>query len=43
MVIVNLNECFEELRKQYKSTEYLNFYNSLFNKKRSDLLLNLIL
>ncbi len=38
MAILNLNECFEELRKQYQSTEYLNFYVGLFNLKRSDTL-----
>ena len=36
MAILNLNECFEELRKEYQIAEYLYFYVALFNFKRSD-------
>ena len=38
MAILNLNKCFEELRNEYQTTEYLNFYIALFNIKRSDTL-----
>ena len=44
MAILNLNEYFEEIRKNYQSTKLLNFYVSLFNLKEMILLLlNLIL